>query len=86
MAPLPLTRLFDAFSGARRAVESIVPRRTFEDVRRGRIRLIHRRAEFNAATLVFAAPSAHESGDAYRVMSRLRLISRITGVREEEYP
>jgi SpoVK/Ycf46/Vps4 family AAA+-type ATPase len=28
----PLLRLFDGFSGARRAVESVVPRRTFEDV------------------------------------------------------
>lgn len=32
MAPLPLPRLFSGLFGARRAVESIVPRRTFDDV------------------------------------------------------
>lgn len=32
LAPFPLPRLFDALSGARRAVESVVPRRTFDDV------------------------------------------------------
>jgi SpoVK/Ycf46/Vps4 family AAA+-type ATPase len=32
LAPFPLPRLFDGFTGARRAVESVVPRRTFNDV------------------------------------------------------
>jgi SpoVK/Ycf46/Vps4 family AAA+-type ATPase len=32
LAPFPLPRLFEGFSGARRSVESIVPRRTFDDV------------------------------------------------------
>jgi SpoVK/Ycf46/Vps4 family AAA+-type ATPase len=32
MAPFPLPRLFDGFTGARRTVESIAPRRTFDDV------------------------------------------------------